>query len=316
MLTPTDIHFLVGLLTLISRPEGVELELGSMVFDEAADEHRDVDVTVRAVADDGGVSVFEGLEVKDHTRPLDVTHVEQLCAKLRDMPGITDRGIISASGYTEGAVNKARHSGVTLYSLKEWTAPVEIATVTLLPNFMFVESGYRWVEGPHIHFSPNLELPDSLIQQLGLETPVFDKTGSPLAAPSTCKGLADMLAARTVSVAKTQGQALEMAVGKRRPVVYEIRLPDEPFALIGGARISLNEARLTGVIEYVEQPSRPLFKILVRLDDHQPIVACTVFEMSGGNLGGLAFDGNRQFRLLNIPVADRLLRKIYRRKLV
>jgi len=40
-----------------------------------------------------------------------------------------------------------------------------------------------------------------------------------------------------------------------------------------------------------------------------------VFEMSGGNLGGLAFDENRQFRFLNIPVADRLLRRIYRRPL-
>lgn len=185
MLTPTDIHLLVGFLTLISRPEGVELELGSMVFDAAAEKDRDVDVTVRAVGDDGAVSVFEGLEVKDHTRPLDVTHVEQLCAKLRDMPEITDRGIVSASGYTEGGVNKARRSGVTPYSLIEWTAPVEIATVTLIPNFEYVESGYRWVEGPHIHFSPSLELPDSLVQQLRPETQVFDKTGTPLAAPST-----------------------------------------------------------------------------------------------------------------------------------
>ena len=316
MLTPTDIHFLVGLLTLISRPEGVELELGSMVFDAAAEEHRDVDITVRAVGDDGTVSVFEGLEVKDHTRPLDVTHVEQLCAKLRDMPSITDRGIVSASGYTKGAVNKARHSGVTLYSLIEWTAPVEIATVTLIPNFDYVESGYRWVEGPHIHFSPNLELPGSLVQQLRPETPVFDKTGAPLGAPSTYKALADRLAAGAVNVAKTQGHALEIAVGEKKPVVYNIRLSDEPFALIGDERISLAEARLTGVIEYVEQRGLPLCKILVRLDDQQPLLACAVFEMSEGNLGGLAFDGNRQFRFLHIPVADRLLRKIYGRRLI
>jgi hypothetical protein len=47
MLTPKDIHLLVGLLTLISRPNGVELELGSMVFDAAAEKERDVDVTTR-----------------------------------------------------------------------------------------------------------------------------------------------------------------------------------------------------------------------------------------------------------------------------
>ena len=255
-------------------------------------------------------------EVKDHTRPLDVTHVEQLCAKLGDMPAITDRGIVSASGYTKGAVNKARSSGATLYSLIEWTVPVEIATVTLIPNFEYVESGYRWAEGPHIHFSPSLEVPDLLVQQLRPDTPVFDKTGAPLSTPSTYKGLADRLAAGAVNVAKTEGHPPEMAVGEKKSVVYNIRLSDEPFALIGDERISLGQATLTGVIEYVEQRSQPLCKILVRLDDQQPIVACAVFEMTGGNLGGLAFDGNRQFRFLNIPVADRLLRKIYQRKLL
>jgi hypothetical protein len=188
--------------------------------------------------------------------------------------------------------------------------------VTLIPNFEYVESGYRWVEGPHIHFSPGLELPDSLVQQLRPETPVFDKTGALLAAPSTYRGLADRLAAGAANVAKTQGHAPEMAVGETKSVVYDIRLSDEPFALIGDERISLTEAKLTGVIEYVEQRGQPLCKILVRLDDQQPIVACAVFEMSGGNLGGLAFDGNRQFRFLSIPVADRLLRKIYQRKLI
>jgi len=78
-----------------------------MVFDAVAEEERDVDVTVRAVGGDGSTSVFDGLEVKDHTRRLDVIHVEQLCAKLRDMPTIADRGIVSASGYTEAALRKA-----------------------------------------------------------------------------------------------------------------------------------------------------------------------------------------------------------------
>ena len=173
MLTPTDVHFLVGLLTQISRPDGIELELGSMVFDAVAEEARDVDITVRATGENGSVSVFEGIEVKDHTRPLDVAQVEQLCAKLRDMPEITDRAIVSASGYTEPAIRKARHNGVTLYSLVEWTAPVEVATVTIIPNFEYVESGYRWVEGPHIHFSPMLEVAETLIQKLKPDTPVL-----------------------------------------------------------------------------------------------------------------------------------------------
>jgi hypothetical protein len=53
-------------------------------------------------------------------------------------------------------------------------------------------------------------------------------------------------------VATTQGHPLEITVGEKKPIVYNIRLSDEPFALIGDERISLAEARLTGVIEYVE----------------------------------------------------------------
>jgi hypothetical protein len=315
MLTPIDVHFLVGLLTLISRPDGVELELGSTVFDEVAEEDRDVDVTVRAAGADGQISVFEGLEVKDHARPLDVIHVEQLCAKLRDMPAITDRGIVSASGYTEAALNKARHYGVTLYSFVEWTAPVEVATVTLIPNFEYVETGYRWVEGPHVHFTPNLNLPESLAQQLAPGTPLFDKTGTPIAPPMTYQGLADKLASGAANIAKALGHPLEMAVGEKKPVIFNIKLEDERFALVEDQMISLTEARISGVIEYVEQAGEPLCKVLVRLEDQHPIVACAVFDMSGGNLGGIAFDGNRRLRFLNIPVADRLFRKIYRRRL-
>jgi hypothetical protein len=315
MLTPTDVHFLIGLLTQITRPDGVELELGNMVFDAVAEEDRDVDITVRAFGEDGGVSVFEGIEVKDHTRPLDVAHIEQLCSKLGDMPAITEKAIVSASGYTQAAIKKARHNGVALYSLIPWTAPVEVATVTLIPNFEYVESGYRWVEGPHVHFSPKLQIPESLTQRLTPDTPVFDKNGNPLAEPSTYQAFADRLASRAANLAEQEGHRLEMASGEKKPVSFNITLSDEPFALIADERISLADVIVSGVIEYVEQTRAPLCKILVRLEDQCPIVACAVFEMNPGNLGGLAFDGNRQFRFLNIPVADRLLRKIYRRRL-
>ncbi len=56
--------------------------------------------------------------VKHHKRPLDVTHVEQLCAKLNDMPEITNRGIISGSSYTKPAVRKAKRENVELFELR------------------------------------------------------------------------------------------------------------------------------------------------------------------------------------------------------
>jgi hypothetical protein len=138
-----------------------------------------------------------------------------LCIKLRDMPAITERGIVSASGYAEGAIDKARYYGVTLYSLMEWSVPVEIATVTLIPNFEYLESGYQWIQGPHVHFSPSLEVPEALLQQLTPETPVFDKAGAPLAAPSTYRGLANRLAAAPSASRKFKGILLTWRWGRR-----------------------------------------------------------------------------------------------------
>ena len=49
MLTPTDTHYLVGLLSQLTHPDNVEVELGSMVYDQTTKSLRDVDVTINVV---------------------------------------------------------------------------------------------------------------------------------------------------------------------------------------------------------------------------------------------------------------------------
>jgi hypothetical protein len=46
--------------------------------------------------------------------------------KLRDMPDITHRAIVSASGFSSGAVAKAEAHGVELFELKPWTEPLRV----------------------------------------------------------------------------------------------------------------------------------------------------------------------------------------------
>src|SRR4051794_32880179 len=99
MLTPTDVHYIVGFLSLAAGPDNVEIELGDFVYDEASGTRRDVDVTVTCRNPDGSCTAFEGLEVKAHKRRLGSEHVEQLAQKLVDMPSITSRAIVSASGF-------------------------------------------------------------------------------------------------------------------------------------------------------------------------------------------------------------------------
>jgi len=85
MLTPVDVHSLVGLLSVPAGPENVEVALGE-----------DVDVTILARDRAGKVTAFHGIEARDRTRPLDVAEVEQLCATFMKMPGLGSHAIVSA----------------------------------------------------------------------------------------------------------------------------------------------------------------------------------------------------------------------------
>lgn len=116
-------QYLVGLCCVHRNPDSVNVILGDMVEDIAAEEKRDVDVTV-TLKDADGVGTFKAFEVKREKRPLDVITVEQICIKLKDMPSVTHRAIVSTSGYTEPAKAKAAAHDTELYEVKPWSLPM------------------------------------------------------------------------------------------------------------------------------------------------------------------------------------------------
>ncbi len=125
MLTPMLVQYLVGLCCLRWDQEVIDVTLGDMVLDSAAGKERDVDVTVTVAESPNIIRAFKAYEVKREKDPLDVTIVEQLSLKLLDMPKVTHRAIVSASGFTRGAEKKAAHHGVELYTIKPWTRPIQ-----------------------------------------------------------------------------------------------------------------------------------------------------------------------------------------------
>jgi hypothetical protein len=124
MLTPMLVQYVVALCCLRRNPDAVDITIGDMVLDNAAGKKRDVDVTITLREPDGIVRAFKAYEVKREGEPLDVIAVEQLCMKLEDMPQITHRAIVSASGFTTAAIAKAVAHDVELYTLKPWTRPI------------------------------------------------------------------------------------------------------------------------------------------------------------------------------------------------
>lgn len=120
MLTPMMVQYSVGLCCLRHDPEAIEITVGNMVYDKAAQKKRDVDVTITYKNADGTISAFKAAEVKKETAPLDVTTIEQLCMKFSDMPQITHKSIFSTSGYSQAAKTKAQYHTVDIYTLKPW----------------------------------------------------------------------------------------------------------------------------------------------------------------------------------------------------
>lgn len=133
-LSPMLIQYLVGLCTLKwnEGASSLNVTLGDLVFDEAAEEPRDVDVTVTLNTPDGAYA-FMGYEVKHWGKKLNSHHVEALNAKLQDMPAVTHRAIVTTSGYYKPAIKKAEYHGIDLYVIKEWTTPIEKQFPNLAP---------------------------------------------------------------------------------------------------------------------------------------------------------------------------------------
>ena len=124
MLTPMMIQYLVGLCCLRHDPDAIDITIGNMVYDSAAEKKRDVDVTITIKNTDGTIDAFKAAEVKAENRPLDVIPIEQLCMKLADMPNVTHKSIFSCSGYTDTALKKAKAHSVDLYTIMPWDKPI------------------------------------------------------------------------------------------------------------------------------------------------------------------------------------------------
>jgi hypothetical protein len=124
-LKPMLVQYLAGLCCLHANAEAVDIVLGDMVMDTAAEKARDIDVTVTIAGAEGVTHAFMAYEVKRERNPLDVAVVEQLCLKFADMPSITHRAVVSASGYSDSARKKAAHHGIDLYEFKRWTKPLQ-----------------------------------------------------------------------------------------------------------------------------------------------------------------------------------------------
>jgi hypothetical protein len=224
-----------------------------MIYDVAATEDRDVDITISVTDEDGTISAFEGIEVKHHKRPLDVAHIEQLCIKFNDMPSITKKGIVSASGYTEPAIRKAVYHQIDLFHLKTWDNAFEVFDhIQFAEEFSIIEQSYNWIGRPKITFNPHAPVSPELRQKLVGAIPIFDKEGNPIPDCLDVEALGRSLISNVIGSVEKQGCGIGVGIGEVKPISINVDIAYRPYCIIGTEKIVLERAIVSGNLTQVQ----------------------------------------------------------------
>ena len=291
MLKPMQVQYLVGLCCLKAHPDAVELVLGDLVLDSSAETKRDVDITVVMSDANGDTSVFKGYEVKDESSPLDISQVEQLCMKYIDMPAVTHRSIVSASGYTASAVRKAASHNVDLYIFEEWAPDGtpdsgHLFSVEGSPTvtWRFSQVLLEWCPSSYVH----LHMADTVDPfTLDPTTPVFQANGKThskyktvseywdelklrstevlLSLPPANQYLAEVIASETVTDSQAWKQAHTLDVSQ-----------DNIYLLLKDSLVRAQAATISGEMEWKRTIYSPQFYVLKRLCDGEIFAASAI----------------------------------------
>jgi len=316
MLTPNDIHFLVGILCKISTPDNVDIILGDMIQDIASKNKRDVDITISYKNLEGKTVSFVGLEIKDKSRKLGSQDIEQLCQKFKDMPAFHEGGIVSASGYSKPAINKADYHGIKLYELVKWNVTSkDLEHIQFPENFSLNEITYDFA-GSTVIFNFERELTDREKMLFSNNLPVLSSPEDRIENITNLEQLGTKAfnTALQNDVIKKQLDCLKIGQSQviKQPVYFRERLIviiDKNEIVIKNAKIILNAKKIIN--------TKPVeFKKLIKFNDPGFCIGSAITELSNGLV--LVFVTSKMDKSLKIdwiPVPERLKNKIYKRKI-
>ncbi|MCH7272600.1 hypothetical protein MMZ06_22475 [Burkholderia gladioli] len=303
MLTPMLVQYVVGLCCLRQDPDAVDVIIGDMVYDEAAEKERDVDVTITVADSEGGLTAFKAAEVKHEGSPLDVATVEQLIAKLADMPKITHKAIFSTSGYTEAACKKARKRSVDLYTLQPWERPISID----FPDFPGVgtpgeflsqfESNLLYWTSSRCHYVLSEEAPLSILDPM---VNVVDSQGRPHKKWVTLLDYQNEILFRSTGIlcihepARTvltsfpytfNDRSSAYSVGPSWPHTHTMDLQRDHVCLIsqGGKPILISSVSIIGFLQWRKRVVEPVFMILKNVLNQETFAGAAVADCGVGD---------------------------------
>jgi|GEM_PF-6286987 len=269
-----------------------------MVHDEASEEARDVDITVFAKPGEEPDQILSGIEVKAHARKLDVTHVEQLCAKLLDMPSLRQKGIISASGYTAPAIRKAEKRGVSLFELKEWDAVSQPCRYFSVGMAEMNCCAPDWCATPRVIFQPVGDVAAEVVE-------AFSETSTLQFSSGETGTVLDLVQIQAGKAFSGRYPFSDSVAANEYPLDLTINLTDLPMVRTAAGSFVCSSVPVIGQMFWRRTPQRTRFKTLHRLGEESPLSGACLFELPEGILGGLIVADGRTLHVARIPPALR-----------
>lgn len=290
MLSETDIHYLTAFLYLATHSEDIEIVLGEKVYDVASESSRDVDIVIAASNDHGII----GVEVKDEGRAMHVGLVEALCQKFADMPSLTERWIVSASGYTEPALRKASAHKVQCLRLVRGRVP-HFDSISISNLNEFVVSYLEWRQGPAIQLIPSTDLTSEQRAELNDNSPVVVREKTP-SSPGTARQLADHI----VALATSEWAGPDQTEGPL-PANLQVEVADVPVIALKSGSISIIGAHITGTVEWVTSVAPIESACYLEMSDGTAVAGTAVISIRTGLLGVAVSPSNQRVRYFHIP---------------
>jgi hypothetical protein len=296
-----------------------------MVYDDVADKERDVDVTVTVSESGKPVRAFKAYEVKKEKPPLDVAIVEQLCAKLLDMPSVTHRAIVSSSGYTDAAIRKARRGKVELYELREWTRPLQeqFPALTMkgtaaecfpMEKILLCWASYRLqLVAREAKGNFNVESDDPLFAASGMvheKFATFRALTNELLMRST-EQLFNIEPATTVKSlfpVPFTAPSGEIPAGPAWPHTHSLDVSaDEVFIATPSGQHRLDLVTIGGYLQWQRPQAKPLYYVVEKVSDGSAFAGALVsMDLRPGQMTGLIFSPKtREFGVHFVRLAEK-----------
>lgn len=286
------VQYLVGLCCLRGNPDAVQVELGDLVLDDTVGKTRDVDVTVTTPGENGEIWAFKAFEVKDEKSALDVSIVEQLCAKLTDMSSVTHRAIVSSSGFSDSAIRKAQHHGVELYKLETSTDPIEFD----FPRFGFQGvpeealpiklSLLFWVNAQVKVIAPRAKGDFGI----GDADPILDSKGAAHGQYATFSQFREAIIKRSTNVlfplepAQTMYRTLPeihaagLSFTAEWPHSHTLDVSMDDVHVRSGDLLKIETVTISGFMRWQRAREKPDFKVMRRVPDGQPFAGAFIAQ--------------------------------------